>query len=77
VPPTRGRIAFIGTYVPRKCGIATFTHDLIDAIIECASGATCAVVRVAADETVTAVAHGATSAACQPRMERVFIFRAW
>jgi glycosyltransferase involved in cell wall biosynthesis len=26
------RIAFIGTYVPRECGIATFTKDLCDAM---------------------------------------------
>ncbi len=26
--PDRLKIAFVGDYVPRKCGIATFTHDL-------------------------------------------------
>jgi len=26
------RVAFIGTYVPRKCGIATFTHDIATAV---------------------------------------------
>jgi glycosyltransferase involved in cell wall biosynthesis len=33
--PLRGRtlrIAFVGTYLPRKCGIATFTHDLRAAV---------------------------------------------
>ena len=25
------RIAFIGNYMPRKCGIATFTSDLLSA----------------------------------------------
>src|SRR5262245_38744865 len=28
------KIAFIGNYVPRKCGIATFTHDLRTSIAE-------------------------------------------
>ena len=27
-----GRIAFIGGYSPRQCGIATFTHDLCEAV---------------------------------------------
>lgn len=27
-----GKIAFVGDYVPRRCGIATFTHDLRTAI---------------------------------------------
>ena len=27
-----GRIAFIGSYLPRKCGIATFTSDLLAAV---------------------------------------------
>ena len=26
------RIALVGTYVPRRCGIATFTSDLCEAI---------------------------------------------
>ncbi|QDV24934.1 glycosyltransferase family 4 protein [Aureliella helgolandensis] len=36
-------IAFVGDYVPRKCGIATFTHDLRAGIAK-ASGADCIVV---------------------------------
>ncbi len=30
----RIRVALVGTYVPRQCGIATFTHDLAKAIAE-------------------------------------------
>ena len=32
VPESNEYIAFLGTYVPRECGIATFTKDLIDSI---------------------------------------------
>lgn len=39
------RIAFVGDYLPRKCGIATFTHDLRTGIKK-ASGAECVVVPV-------------------------------
>jgi glycosyltransferase involved in cell wall biosynthesis len=28
------RISFVGSYVPRRCGIATFTHDLATAVAE-------------------------------------------
>jgi len=38
VPP---RIAFLGDYPPRLCGIATFTHDLRGAIAEAAPGSDC------------------------------------
>ena len=31
-PPTIDRIAFIGNYLPRQCGIATFTTDLLQAV---------------------------------------------
>ena len=31
-PVLPGRVAFVGNYLPRKCGIATFTTDLCDAI---------------------------------------------
>jgi hypothetical protein len=35
------RIAFIGNYVPRQCGIATFTPDLCEAIATEYSDTTC------------------------------------
>jgi glycosyltransferase involved in cell wall biosynthesis len=35
---TLSRIAFLGGYVPRKCGIATFTHDLFRAVSDGSSG---------------------------------------
>lgn len=35
------RIAFVGNYTPRKCGIATFTHDLCEAIAEVHDELTC------------------------------------
>jgi len=35
------RIAFIGNYLPRRCGIATFTTDLCEAISAEYSGTTC------------------------------------
>ncbi len=39
------KIAFVGDYLPRKCGIATFTHDLRNAVAQAAS-AECIVVPV-------------------------------
>ena len=39
--PTLNRIAFIGNYLPRQCGIATFTTDLCEAIAAEYSGTTC------------------------------------
>ena len=36
-----GRIAFVGGFVPRRCGIATFTHDLCEAVAEAVPAAQC------------------------------------
>jgi glycosyltransferase involved in cell wall biosynthesis len=38
------KIAFIGNYLPRKCGIATFTYDLRKALAQQGSGPECFVV---------------------------------
>jgi glycosyltransferase involved in cell wall biosynthesis len=38
---TLNRIAFIGNYLPRQCGIATFTTDLCEAIAEQYSNTAC------------------------------------
>jgi len=38
---TIDRIAFIGNYLPRQCGIATFTTDLCEAMATEYSGTTC------------------------------------
>lgn len=35
------QIAFIGDYIPRQCGIATFTHDLCEAVAEVAEETQC------------------------------------
>lgn len=44
--PQSGRIAFLGDYVPRRCGIATFTHDLRGAVAGLVEEADCLVVAV-------------------------------
>ena len=41
--PGLQKIAFVGDYLPRKCGIATFTHDL-RRVIAATSGAKCIVI---------------------------------
>ena len=41
-----GRIAFLGDYLPRLCGIATFTHDLCEAVATTVPGSDCFVVAV-------------------------------
>jgi glycosyltransferase involved in cell wall biosynthesis len=40
------QIAFLGDYVPRRCGIATFTHHLCEAISKEAADAKCVVIAV-------------------------------
>lgn len=41
VDSTIKRLAFIGNYLPRLCGIATFTTDLCEAVADTYSGTTC------------------------------------
>ena len=40
-PTLPGRIAFLGGFLPRLCGIATFTHDLCEAVAGEATGSLC------------------------------------
>jgi len=40
-PTLPNRIAFLGGYLPRLCGIATFTHDLCEAVAEAAPASQC------------------------------------
>jgi glycosyltransferase involved in cell wall biosynthesis len=44
--PQSRRIAFLGDYVPRRCGIATFTHQLCEAVAGQEPDAKCIVVAV-------------------------------
>lgn len=44
--PQSRRIAFLGDYVPRRCGIATFTHHLCEAVAAQERDAKCIVVAV-------------------------------
>jgi hypothetical protein len=50
------RIAFVSTYPPRRCGIATFTSDLIRAIREADPRTQCRVAAI--DERSTVRAYG-------------------
>lgn len=40
-PPLPQRIAFLGDYLPRLCGIATFTHDVCESVAQAAPEAEC------------------------------------
>ncbi|WLT32282.1 glycosyltransferase family 4 protein [Geothrix sp. PMB-07] len=40
-PTLPGRIAFLGGFLPRLCGIATFTHDICEAVAEAAPHSLC------------------------------------
>ncbi|HEY0463861.1 MAG TPA: hypothetical protein VGC79_06615, partial [Polyangiaceae bacterium] len=40
------KIAFVGNYLPRKCGIATFTHDLRAAVQGALPDGQCSVIAV-------------------------------
>ncbi len=44
--PEPGKIAFVGDYLPRKCGIATFTHDMYASVAGRFPEAECTVVPV-------------------------------
>jgi glycosyltransferase involved in cell wall biosynthesis len=53
------RIALVGTYVPRRCGIATFTHDLAESLARAARWA---------DVFAVAVTEGEAEYAYPPRV---------
>lgn len=57
VHPIINRIAFIGNYVPRQCGIATFTTDLCEAVAEAFADTTCIALPV--NDTDTGYAYPA------------------
>ena len=44
--PSLKSIALIGSYLPRRCGIATFTADLADAIVDNDSNIDCSIVAI-------------------------------
>ena len=49
--PTSRRIAFVGNYLPRQCGIATFTTDLCEAVASASGETTCIALPVNDNET--------------------------
>ena len=46
LPPRPQRIAFLGDYLPRLCGLATFTHDLCESVASAAPDSECYVIAV-------------------------------
>ncbi len=53
MPPSTKSVALIGSYVPRQCGIATFTADLAAAILE-KQGYDCRTLKESFDQLVEA-----------------------
>jgi len=41
-----GKVAFLGDYPPRQCGIATFTRDLRDAVAAACPDCNCPVIAI-------------------------------
>lgn len=46
VPKRSRKVVFVGTYLPRKCGIGTFTYDLFHSIFEEAMCGSCGVIAI-------------------------------
>ncbi|MDR4499132.1 MAG: glycosyltransferase [Candidatus Scalindua sp.] len=46
VPKRARKVVFVGTYLPRKCGIGTFTYDLFHSISEEAVSGNCGVIAI-------------------------------
>lgn len=46
IPPQPMRLAFLGDYLPRLCGIATFTHDLCESVSKASPSSECHVAAV-------------------------------
>jgi hypothetical protein len=63
--PGEGYIAFVGNYLPRQCGIATFTTDLCESVAEEAAGADC--IAVAMNDVAEGYPTPIASASRSPR----------